>query len=1021
MLLLSCGINAHLGRFRASVPSGASTGIHEAVELRDGDKNAYVGKGVSKAVKNVNDIIGLELVKSGLQVTAQKEIDDFLIKLDGTPNKGKLGANAILGVSIAVAEAGAAEKGVPLYQHLADLAGVKPPFVLPTPAFNVINGGSHAGNKLAFQEFMLLPTGATTFTEALKIGTETYHTLKKVISAKYGIDAVNVGDEGGFAPNVSGAEESLELLSEAIKKAGYEGKIKIALDVASSEFYKEGKYDLDFKNPNSDPTKWISGVELADLYLGYIKKYPIVSIEDPFDQDDWEAWSHFTSKSGIQIVGDDLTVTNPLRIKTAIEKKACNGLLLKVNQIGTISESIQAAQLAQSDGWGVMVSHRSGETENTVIADLVVALGVGQIKTGAPARSERVAKYNALLRIEEEIGDGVYAGEKGLSAGSEAPALIKNINVAAGPSNIPRPVINPGSSTAKGNDNKKRRPKRKRIASEPSTSVAGDPPVQEAQTATTAVAPQPAGRVQAHGSVAGDEDHSVAEDEIEVVWSAPWLERLGTTSYDSKEQRLHDEIVAFYQYISPSPEEAHVRAMVIKLVSDSVQRRFPQGTVDTFGSVAQNLYLPDGDTDMVVTMPESYDDPETKKRTLFQLSALMRHNHVAAHVQVIHRARVPVISFQTLPDLGALKIDISLNASDGVKAVSILRDYFTRMPALRFLVLCLKSLLTRHGLNAASGGGLSSYGVICLAISFLQLNPLQRPAAFIEQPLESESLGVLLVDFLEYYGKRFDYETAVVSVTQGKVLTKEEKGWTNTNYPHAVCIECLIKSDNDVGRPTSKVGRIRTLFQESHAALKAYAFSDAPAAYNVLGTVLGVSDMTLGHRALLRDVVSSGRLEQALREVQVSVEHFTTQPRRPPQGQQSYPRYNSRPSGHANGNGANATNANANANDRPRNSGNLPQRPPVHPSLPPRPTSGQAQQKKGYVPQGPSFGALRAAAAATANGKGKEGNGNATSTSTPPKPDAKAGSGSNGDANAAASKRSSPGERSPPRRRRKAQ
>ncbi|KAK0433967.1 Enolase, C-terminal TIM barrel domain-containing protein [Armillaria borealis] len=409
------------GRFRAAVPSGASTGIHEAVELRDGDKDNYVGKGVSKAVANVNDIIAPELIKSGLTVTSQKDIDDFLIKLDGTPNKGKLGANAILGVSIAVAEAAASEKGVPLYQHLADLAGVKPPFVLPCPAFNVINGGSHAGNKLAFQEFMLMPTGATSFTEAMKIGTETYHTLKKVISAKYGIDAVNVGDEGGFAPNVSGAEESLELLSEAIKKAGYEGKIKIALDVASSEFYKEGKYDLDFKNPNSDPSKWISGVELADLST------PIVSIEDPFDQDDWEAWTHFTANSGIQIVGDDLTVTNPLRIKTAIEKKACNGLLLKVNQIGTISESIQAAQLSQSDGWGVMISHRSGETENTVIADLAVALGVGQIKTGAPARSERVAKYNALLRIEEEISSSgaTYAGDKGLSAGHTAPALLK--------------------------------------------------------------------------------------------------------------------------------------------------------------------------------------------------------------------------------------------------------------------------------------------------------------------------------------------------------------------------------------------------------------------------------------------------------------------------------------------------------------------------------------------------------------------------------------------------------------------
>jgi enolase len=360
-------------------------------------------------------------------VTQQAEIDDFLIKLDGTPNKANLGANAILGVSIAVAEAGAAEKGVPLYQHFADLAGHKGNFVLPTPCFNVINGGSHAGNKLAFQEFMLLPTGATSFTEAMKIGTETYHTLKKVISAKYGIDAINVGDEGGFAPNVSGAEESLELLSEAIKKAGYEGKIKIALDVASSEFYKEGKYDLDFKNPNSDPTKWISGTELADLYLGYVKKYPIISIEDPFDQDDWEAWTHFTSQSGIQIVGDDLTVTNPKRIKTAIEKKACNGLLLKVNQIGTISESIQAAQLAQSDGWGVMISHRSGETENTIIADLSVGLGVGQIKTGAPARSERVAKYNALLRIEEQVhGNSTYAGETGFSAGHTPPPLINN-------------------------------------------------------------------------------------------------------------------------------------------------------------------------------------------------------------------------------------------------------------------------------------------------------------------------------------------------------------------------------------------------------------------------------------------------------------------------------------------------------------------------------------------------------------------------------------------------------------------
>ena len=225
--------------------------------------------------------------------------------------------------------------------------------------------------------------------------------------------AVNVGDEGGFAPNVSGADESLELLTEAIKKAGYEGKVKIALDVASSEFYKEGKYDLDFKNPNSDPTKWITGSELADLYLGYAKKYPIISIEDPFDQDDWEAWSHFTKQSSIQIVGDDLTVTNPLRIKTAIEKKACNGLLLKVNQIGTVTEAIQAAKDAFSADWGVMVSHRSGETEDVTIADIVVGLRAGQIKTGAPARSERLAKLNQILRIEEELGsNAVYAGTK---------------------------------------------------------------------------------------------------------------------------------------------------------------------------------------------------------------------------------------------------------------------------------------------------------------------------------------------------------------------------------------------------------------------------------------------------------------------------------------------------------------------------------------------------------------------------------------------------------------------------------
>ncbi|GAA6002326.1 uncharacterized protein JCM10292_006603 [Rhodotorula paludigena] len=417
------------GLFTAAVPSGASTGVHEAVELRDGDKSKYLGKGVLKAVANVNEIIAHKLISAGIDIVDQEAVDNFLIELDGTPNKGKLGANAILGVSMAVAKAAAAQKGVPLYVHFADLAGVKPPYVLPVPAMNVINGGSHAGNALAFQEFMLLPTGAKDFDEAMQMGTETYHTLKSVIKKKYGIDATNVGDEGGFAPNVQGAEESLEILTEAIAKAGYAGKVQIGLDVASSEFYKDGKYDLDFKNPNSDPSKWLTGEQLADVYNKLVEKYDIVSIEDPFDQDDWSAWSHLTQATKIQIVGDDLTVTNPKRIQTAIEKKSCNGLLLKVNQIGTITESIKATQLASSDGWGTMVSHRSGETEDTTIADLVVALGTGQIKTGAPCRSERVAKYNRLIRIADEIkqagGEVRYAGSDGLARGPNAAPLSK--------------------------------------------------------------------------------------------------------------------------------------------------------------------------------------------------------------------------------------------------------------------------------------------------------------------------------------------------------------------------------------------------------------------------------------------------------------------------------------------------------------------------------------------------------------------------------------------------------------------
>merc|ERR550539_485641 len=317
---------------------------------------------------------------------------------------------------MAVCKAGAAAKKVPLYEHIANLAGNSTEeMFLPVPAFNIINGGSHAGNKLAMQEFMILPVGAASFTEAMKMGSEVYHNLKSVIKKKYGQDACNVGDEGGFAPSVQDNNEALDVLMEALEKSGHKSKIQIGTDVAASEFYKEGKYDLDFKNPDSTPDTWKTGVELMDLYKEWITKYPMVSIEDPFDQDDWESYGILQKAIGdkVQIVGDDLLVTNSKRIRKALEVKACNALLLKVNQIGSISEAIDAAMLSMRNGWGVMVSHRSGETDETFIADLVVGLRTGEIKTGAPCRSERLAKYNQLLRIEEELGNkAVYAGKK---------------------------------------------------------------------------------------------------------------------------------------------------------------------------------------------------------------------------------------------------------------------------------------------------------------------------------------------------------------------------------------------------------------------------------------------------------------------------------------------------------------------------------------------------------------------------------------------------------------------------------
>lgn len=403
------------GLHRAIVPSGASTGQHEAIELRDGDKSKWGGKGVLKAVENVNKIIAPAVIKKNLDVKDQTTVDNFLKGLDGTPNKAKLGANAILGVSLAIAKAAAAEKKIPLYAHVADLAGTKKPYVLPVPFMNVINGGSHAGGNLAFQEFMIVPSQASSFTEAMRQGAEVYQILKVLTKERYGQSAGNVGDEGGVAPDIQTPEEALDLITDAIEKAGYTGKISIAMDVASSEFYEDGMYILDFKTKSHgrDPKKRLSYQQLADLYKRLAEKYPIVSIEDPFAEDDWKAWSYFYKTSDFQIVGDDLTVTNPERIKTAIDKKSCNALLLKVNQIGTLTESIQAAKDSYAAGWGVMVSHRSGETEDVTIADIVVGLRAGQIKTGAPARSERLAKLNQILRIEEELGENaIYAGEK---------------------------------------------------------------------------------------------------------------------------------------------------------------------------------------------------------------------------------------------------------------------------------------------------------------------------------------------------------------------------------------------------------------------------------------------------------------------------------------------------------------------------------------------------------------------------------------------------------------------------------
>ena len=380
---------------RAAVPSGASTGKYEAIELRDGKKNQYLGKGVLNAVRNINTLISKALI--GQNVLEQEKIDQDLINLDGTENKSVLGANSILGVSMAAAHAASKFNNIPLYKYLGD----EDSSLMPMPMMNIINGGSHADNSVDIQEFMIMPFGAESFSDALQMGTEVFHHLKNVLKKK-GL-ATSVGDEGGFAPNLKSNEEALEVIEEAVNQAGLQsGKdIFFALDVAASELFKDGKYNL------SSESKSLSSKEMVNYLESLVNNYPIISIEDGLDESDWDGWSLLTEKLGtnVQIVGDDLTVTNISRLKRAIKEKSMNSILIKLNQIGTVSETLQTIKMAKKSGFGAIISHRSGETEDTTIADLSVAMGMGQIKTGSASRTDRVCKYNQLLRIEEEIGE----------------------------------------------------------------------------------------------------------------------------------------------------------------------------------------------------------------------------------------------------------------------------------------------------------------------------------------------------------------------------------------------------------------------------------------------------------------------------------------------------------------------------------------------------------------------------------------------------------------------------------------
>ncbi len=389
---------------RAIVPSGASTGVHEAVELRDGDKSRYLGKGVTKAVNNVNTEIREKIV--GFDVFEQRAIDEAMIALDGTENKGRLGANAILGVSLAVAKAAADSLRLPLYKYI----GGANAHVIPTPMMNIINGGEHADNNVDFQEFMIMPVGASTFKEAIRMGAEVFHNLKAVLKGK-GMNTA-VGDEGGFAPNLDSNEEAIQVILEAIEKAGYKPgeDVKIAMDVASSEFYKDGKYVLAGEGGKSFDSK-----EFVDFLETLVDKYPIISIEDGLAEDDWDGWDYLTEKLGnkVQLVGDDFFVTNTKRLAKGIERGDANAILIKVNQIGTLTETLEAIEMAKEAGYTAIVSHRSGETEDTTIADIAVGTNAGQIKTGSASRTDRIAKYNQLLRIEDTLGNqSKYLGVK---------------------------------------------------------------------------------------------------------------------------------------------------------------------------------------------------------------------------------------------------------------------------------------------------------------------------------------------------------------------------------------------------------------------------------------------------------------------------------------------------------------------------------------------------------------------------------------------------------------------------------